>query len=570
MFSSALLRWRNVSIALHCLHLLSFSADARPFVLLSGWDSLPDDDLSPSSPADIEEPVHASVGPASLRAGGHAPLYVVPNPTNARAPLLSALAGARRFRALHRSGKPVLQTVAKLDRFGNSVPAAQSLGCYDLRRDVVIESGLQGHADVFSEGHATSLWATSSMSKLMMPSTEKNVVFVVKTGQAVSLAHPEVGVSDSSILTVELQEKKSHKNVLAGTDPQPTLFVSKHICKKAGIATVTIALPLQRVAASSLCPGSPPPVVFSYQKACAPTSHALDIFKRAASAQLPEEAKAVALHSKATPWEGIIPSGGVRAFVAVVIALAIAIIIYEYGTYWMSNKIRAMILEMGPVMFGCEASIEHVSLSFWFGHMTYTIQGLYFANPAGVVCSKPYFMKVDEIKLFFNVFKFLKTCGGEIEIRQLVARHIQANVEVDGYVYGVSNISKVMTQMETRNKAWVAELAQISDTHGIDAAAHFASFEKWMKGVAERVTLTEVFMEGIAYSLSNKALGMEVAIADMEFHDFSAQHNAVGMTAISYYLIHAVLEGMAEDIGGVKMGHERFEGLVNSIKGWTT
>jgi len=457
------------------------------------------------------------------------------------------------------------------------VSPVQSEKCRDARQDVVIESGLQGHADVFSGGQTASSWATSSTSSFVLPPAEQVAVFVARAGEAASLTRPELSVSDPSLLTVELTERKNEGGMSTGADTNAVVFVSKHTCKKAGTATVTISLPLRKAEAASmvdqLCPGSLAPVVFSYKKACAPPSHVLGNFMIALTAKLPPQDKLLALHGRSAdgaPWHGIIPSGGVRTVVIIMLLLGFGVVMYEFGTYWFSQKIKKMILEMGPVMFGCEANIDHVSLSFWCGHITYTIQGLRFANPEGVECSKPYFMKIDEVKVWFNVYKLFTTFGRELEIRQLVARHIQANVEVDGYVYGESNISKVMGQMEKNNKVFVADLARIKENHGIDAAQMWSNFETWMKGVAERITLQEVLMEGIGYSFSNKALGMEVAIADMEFHDFSAQHDAVGMSKISYYLTHAVLEGMAEDIAGVEFGHGRFEGVVNSIKRWTS
>lgn len=627
-------RWRSVAISFFLWAWLSATAQARPFVLLSGWDSLPDDDLAPPGQADASQPFLASVGRANVRADDGGPVYVVsgiaPNVGNPAQPALSA-PYAKLFKGtpLHNSwGLPVqspmaaqapsrrmtdmeakdlrnnldrlTRTVPTLDRFGSGIPGgkfvqpnrvvsdvgeasalsaatierltpAEPLRCHDPRQDVVIESGLQGSADVFSRGRAMPAWATASRSPYVLPSAEQVAVFVIRTGQAASLQRPVVAVSDSSLLTVQLAEKQGERSMVPGADAAPVVFVSKHICKKAGAATVTITLPLQKTVSASSCPGLPAPAVFAYTKVCPPISHAGQVFMRALSAKLPDKDKVIALRSKALgmPWHGIVPTGGVRVILGVFLAMAFCVMIYECGSHFLSNKIKATILEIGPVMLGCEASIDHVSLSFWFGHMTYTIQGLSFANPTGVVCQKEFFMKIDEVKIWFNLSKLICTWGNEIEIRQLVARHIQANVEIDGYVFGESNISKVMIQMEKNNKKWIADLAAIKDNHGIDASAHWSSFEAWMKQVAERVTLQEVELEGIGYSAANKALGIEMKIADMAFHDFSAQHDAVGMTAISYFLTHAVLEGMAEDIAGVEFGHGRFEGLVNSLKAWT-
>lgn len=554
---------------LYCLTLLCFGVEARPFVLLSGVESLPDDDTAPSPPAKI----------------GSSPMASVAHPVvpAARMPAVSSKLGIRLIAgSVHRGGR---RGFASLSTSSVSSPSRSTVDfirrspaevvCHNARGEVIIESGFQGNTDVFSNGRTAFAWSPMSdapaSSKFTIPAEEHSAAFVVRTGPGALIARPEVLVSDPSILTAQVSEK-SH---VAGANG-PRVFLSEHSCKRIGVATVTIALPLYQdelVAAwSRLCPGTLAPVVFAYQKACDPASHSpAKEFQKALDVKLPERAKLHAFHREEPekPWAGIIPVGGFRFLLISIVLIALVIVIYECGNYWFSEQVKKSILDMGPVMFGCPCAIDHVSLSITPRSLIYTIKGLQFANPEGVQCQSEYFMNIEEVVVWINIHKLICTCGHTIEIRQLVARHIAANIEVDGYVFGESNISKVMSQMEKNNQQWIADLARIKAEHGIDAAKIWSDFEGWMKKMMERVTLKEVKMEGIGYSMSSKAIGMDIKIADMEFHNFSEQHDARGVQAISYYLTHAVMEGMANDIAGVEFGHHHFEGLLTNIKRWT-
>jgi len=565
------LRWPSIALFLQYWTLLRFGAEARPFVLLSGDKALPDDDTVPPE-------YQIAVGGTARAFGTKLPLlqpgYVLPalpvqefaTPLQVKThEILSAASPARPAQPFQREKEMLVRAAM------HRPTPPHSSGCRDVRQDVVIESGLQGHADVFSDGHASFAFTPESGSNFVLPFFEQAAVFVVHTGQEASLTKPRVVVSDPSILNVELSEKQGDRGMPSGADGDPVVFLSKHDCKRSGIATVTIELPLQKHGPASLCPDAAAPVVFAYQKACAPPSHTFGTFMKALTAKLPAKERLHALHrhTPEKPWAGIIPSGGARLVIGFFALFILAIVLYEFGTFWLSNKIKNMIVEMGPVMFGCECVIDHCILSMSPRRLTYTLCGLKFHNPDNMQYEKEFFMKIEEVVLEFNFTKMWKTCGRQIQIRQLIARHIKANIEVDGYLSGESNISVVMAQMEKNNNQWVADLAKIKADHGIDAAQLWDAFEKRLNRVAERVTLKEVAIEGIGCSFSNKALGTEVVIADMEFHNFTEQHNAIGMNAISYYLLHAVLEGMAEDIAGVEFGHGRFEGIINSFKSWT-
>lgn len=562
------LQWCSIAALLQCWTLLSFGAQARPFVLLTGLQALPDDDTEPAAQARFDNPMKDVLPiplPASMPGSGR-----------------EVQAFARPARDVFRS--PIAIADRGLARVGmHEMSHAQPMKCRDVRREVVVESGLQGFADVFSGGRTAFQWAlpsatTSGSSPFVLPTEEQVVVFAVRTGLGTSLAWPKLAVSDPSIVKVELAEKDGGN---AGADGKPVIIFSKHFCKRAGVVTVAIELPLQanEVTRSStpLCPGTLAPVTFAYQKACSAPGQTHSMFMKALDSDLPARNHLLAVATVVPtalpvavptekPWAGIIPNGGVRAVVICVLVILALVVAYEFTTHWLSGKIKEAIIEMGPVMFGCQIKIDHVGFRISPRRLTYTLQGMHFANPEGGAYQKPYFMNIEEVQVWIRLWRIIVTCGKVIEIKQLVARHITCNIEKDGIFFGQSNIDQVKTQMEKNNQEWLADLERIKNDHGIDAAKIWDNFEKWAHGVASRVTLQEVFIEGIGYSLSNKAFGMEVAIADMEYHDFSRQHNAVGVPAIGYYLTHAVLEGISQDILGIEFGHGRFEGLVDNIK----
>merc|ERR1719253_2372703 len=115
---------------------------------------------------------------------------------------------------------------------GIAVPnAVQAVKCRDARQDVMIESGLQGHDNVFAAGRIASSWLPGS--SLVLPSVEKVVVFAVRSGQGASLATPNVAVSDASVLSVELAESTAKGAKTIGKEAEPVVFLSNHFCKKA-------------------------------------------------------------------------------------------------------------------------------------------------------------------------------------------------------------------------------------------------------------------------------------------------------------------------------------------------
>lgn len=612
---------------LQCWLLLRCSALASPFVIFSGLESLPDDDLVP-----LPAPPAVMVGNRRLtQRVEQPPLYVVSGPARAfssqRAPPAATATVAAHAKPVERvvavaAAAATKAKVAEPVASGSATPSfagrpshtksyTRPAKCHDVRKDVVIESGFQGHADVFSEGRAASPWALASLgspssSNFVIPPEAQAGVFVVRTGKAVALAVPKATVSDTSVLDVEFSERQT-ENGMPTTDENPLVFVSRHTCKKAGIATVSIEMPLltnlARSSVGSPCVGQPAPVVFAYQKACAPPVSGFGAFVKSLAAHLPvhghdhnvmaagpvrsrakfpardtADLDAVALAHRNVPppkvpdapWKGFIPSGGGRFILAVFLIILFFIVVYEFGNFWLSNKMKTLIAKNSPVWFGVEALIDKTAVSFWCGHFTYTITGLHFKNPADGGFTTPFFMDIQEVKVSFNMHRLLVTCGGEVEIRMLHARDVKANIEVDGYLGGKSNISAVLERMDQNNKKWVADLESIKQQSGFDAKELIGRVESKMMQIAERMILKEVEIENIHYSWANKALGVEMKMPDMEYHDFSEQNNAVGISRIGYVLSHAVFEGIAKDIGGVDFGLSQFDGLVNSIKGFVS
>jgi len=543
--------WRVAVLVLHSWTLLRVSAEARPFVLISGWDSLPDDDLTPVHEA-------GAIVSGALKV----PLQQLP---------MSSLPGA-----VHRHVAKETGSLAGATMGAAVISGVQPVKCRDARQDVMIESGLQGHDNVFSAGRTDSSWLPGS--NFVLPSLEKVVVFAVRTGQGALLAQPNVAVSDASILSVALAESTVKGGKTAGKDAEPVVFLSNHFCKKAGIATVTVTLPLQKdnavASSTALCAGSLAPIVFSYQKACAPpVPHSMKTFVKGLTAEIPKTDKLHALHTELPvhndrPWKGIVPFGGARVVLLVVLILVLGVIIFEFSSYWMAQKMKMFIIDLGPRMFGCEITMQSVNLGWSWGRLTYTMKGLRLGNPEGDYTTE-FFMQIDEAKVKWNMTKMLCTWGREIEMRQMTAKHIHMNIEVDGYLYGVPNIKKVMAQMEKNNKEWVQSLADIKSAHGIDAAWHWDQIAQAGRRVADRVTLKEASSQGIDYTFQSKAIGCEVAIPDMHFDNFSEQYNAVGMRSVMHHLTNCVLQGVASDIAGVDFGHGGIEVLVNSVKRWT-
>jgi len=567
------LHFCRVAAFLHCWTLFIFGAQARPFVLLHGADALPDDDTTLDGLAftdprpdtsesvrtrlKVRRPVAANVRSPANILGRSGFLEELPQPT---AVAEHTDAG---FSMNFQTSEPMYDVA----------PPRPAAHCRDVRQEVVIESGLQGVADVFSEGRIASLWAprvaSSTEPNFILPTAEKVAVFVIQRSQGALVLRPSVAVSDPAVLSVELAQKQEAR----GAARDPVVLIAKHICRKAGVVMVTVAVPLQKNSAAysptPLCPGRLAPIVFAYWKACSPPSHTRNAFMKALSVDLPAKTQLLAAsrrNAPVPPWKGIVPTGGVRTVFIVLLVLAVGVVIFEFSTKFMSRKMRDEILTLAPLMTGCEATMDYCSFSFPFGQLVYTMKGLRLKQPVGAEYTTEYFLQVEEVKVWFNVSRIICSWGNVIEIRQLVARDIGCNIEFDGYVFGEPNIKKVQIQMDKRNKLWIKQLEEIHDNHGIDAAKHWKNFSDWGKGVAERVILKEATIHGIGVSCNSKAGGVDLSIADRQYHDFSEQHDAVGARKIGFELAHALLSDIAEDV--LKMGPGQFDSVVSTVKGW--
>jgi hypothetical protein len=330
-------------------------------------------------------------------------------------------------------------------------------------------------------------------------------------------------------------------------------------------------------------------VVFAYKKVCAETPIAADInlhLRRPKllplnrkKDQVAAETHLVNLIGKARdspynpPWGGLIPGGGARVIVLTVLILGVLTFIFEYGVFWVNQKLKAVLGKMGPQVFGVKTELGHIGISFAGGQFTYVMNDWIFHNPPGDY-QGPYLLKIEEARVWLNFSKLICSCFSKVEVRSLIIRGLDVEVEVDGYFSGQPNIQVVLKKMQANNREWKQNLDKIKDDYshvGIDPHEVISGIERRINRVLSKMTLKEVFIGNIFYSFASKLGGVKVALAEVDFHDFTEHHNyegreCTGAGNIAYYLIEEIFSALAKDLAGMEVGHERFQEMLSSVK----
>jgi len=618
---------------------------ARPSLVISGHEALPDDDLSPvgSGP---EPMLNLNIGTAPyasdiLQDGvasqafedtGAAPQIVsrigqdsisssaqndavglaeldaavrkrsISSDDLARARKTSDVQSIQNSEGARRDIKMVSTGFKQIQEISNRLPKK----CRNVKDDVVVESGMRNKSDVVLGGLATPSWSpTATRALAVLGAPESLLAFAVHLGKGAILSAPKLEVSDAEILAVQFIEKDDEDDSpsLVESDALTTVFIAQHFCKRQGSARVSVELPLVSGGSSDyragehLCPGPAQPVVFSYMKSCtgkaflrdktgslapirqidASQNAAKSLWKKVVAADDENVVDLIRKQevSSEAPWSNIVPTGGVRTFVIVLVIVVVAIGVFEFGTIWVNKKVKQALADMGPEVFGVKTTLDHLFISLSGGHFSYCVRNWTFHNPPGNY-EGPYLIRIAEVRIWLNVTKMICSCFNEIEVVSLIINGLSAEVEVDGYVMGQPNIMVVLKKMEANNKQFKEDMDKLkTDLHhtGIDPHEVLKGLEGHIQNILSRVKLQEVFIGGITYHLSTKLGGIKTALADLEFHNFTEHHgdqgrDSVGAKNIAYFLGHEIFAALARDIGGVEVDHGRFENMISSIKQW--
>merc|ERR1719373_153318 len=128
--------------------------------------------------------------------------------------------------------------------------------------------------------------------------------------------------------------------------------------------------------------------------------------------------------------------------------------------------------------------------------------------------------------------------------------------------------------MQANNKEWKDNLEKIKEDYGhvgIDPHKMISAIERRIDRVLSKMTLKEVYVGNITYSIGSKLGGFKVALAEVQFDDFTEHHSTpgrecVGVKNIAYHLTQEILSALARDIAGMEVGPDRFQEMVKSLK----
>merc|ERR1719146_377109 len=118
--------------------------------------------------------------------------------------------------------------------------------------------------------------------------------------------------------------------------------------------------------------------------------------------------------------------------------------LYLWGSRFLGRAASATIERIDQGLLGVDIEIEDTDVQLWFGRID--LLNVTVNNPPGY--ESDYLLKAKRITLDLDVLALVCSLGRKIVIEELTLDSIDAIIEYDGYVYGTSNVQKVLDFLE--------------------------------------------------------------------------------------------------------------------------
>merc|ERR1719453_1957447 len=231
--------------------------------------------------------------------------------------------------------------------------------------------------------------------------------------------------------------------------------------------------------------------------------------------------------------------------------------LYLWGSRFLGRAASATIERIDQGLLGVDIEIEDTDVQLWFGRID--LLNVTVNNPPGF--QSEYLLKAHRITIDLDVLALVCSLGRKIVIEELTLDTVDGIIEYDGYVYGTSNVQKVLDFLEkdavkeeeaapAAAPAPAAPAAPAAGTQGAPEAQQGAE-----KPHAE-VELKKVAVLDIGLKASTKlgavsgmwmhseggVAGVRVGVADIEFDNFTEEFGAKSTGEIVLFLLKFVCQ----------------------------
>jgi len=248
--------------------------------------------------------------------------------------------------------------------------------------------------------------------------------------------------------------------------------------------------------------------------------------------------------------------------------------LYLWGSRFLGRVAASTIERIDQGLLGVDIDIEDTDVQLWFGRID--LLNVTVNNPPGF--SSEYLLKAHRITIDLDVLALVCSLGKKIVIEELTLDTIDAIIEYDGYVYGTSNVQKVLDFLEKNAEkpddeaAPAAAAPAAPDSVGVPADAPGQAPEKQgaeeyaiHSGTTEAPTATEAphgpevqlrkvavldiglkaatklgAVSGMWMHSEGGVAGVRASVADIEFENFTEEFGAKSTGQIVKYVLTIV------------------------------
>merc|ERR1719163_1856891 len=122
--------------------------------------------------------------------------------------------------------------------------------------------------------------------------------------------------------------------------------------------------------------------------------------------------------------------------------------LYFWGSRFLGRVAASTIERIDQGLLGVDIDIEDTDVQLWFGRID--LLNVTVNNPPGF--QSEYLLKAHRISLDLDMLALVCSLGRKIVIEELTLDTIDAIIEYDGYVYGTSNVQKVLDFLENKSE----------------------------------------------------------------------------------------------------------------------
>jgi hypothetical protein len=232
--------------------------------------------------------------------------------------------------------------------------------------------------------------------------------------------------------------------------------------------------------------------------------------------------------------------------------------LYLWGSRFLGRVAASTIERIDQGLLGVDIDIEDTDVQLWFGRID--LLNVTVNNPEGF--QSEYLLKAHRITIDLDVLALVCSLGKRIVIEELTLDTIDAIIEYDGYVYGTSNVQKVLDFLEKNDDKPEDQAAPAAAAPALAPATHGAAADT--QGAAEapradahpgpEVQLKKVAVLDIGLKAATKlgavsgawmhseggVAGVRASVADIEFENFTDEFGAKSTGQIVMYILQVV------------------------------